>query len=84
MNREAKIENLLNLIKGKIKPADLQPKRLCMAIGYGDAPIYTINEREVNEEEYLKWAKRNPDDDGDDVFTVTYGDHDIEEGESNE
>jgi|GEM_PF-3639244 len=84
MNRESKIENLLDLIKGKIKPEDLKPKRLCMAIGYGETPIYTVNEREVSEEEYLKWAKTDPDDYGSVVFAVTYGDHDMEEGVSNE
>ena len=82
MNRESKIENLLKLIKGEIKPEDLKPKRLCMAIGYRETPIYTINEREVTEEEYWKWAKTDPDDYGTGVFNVTYGDKDAGEGES--
>jgi len=81
MNRESKIENLLKLIKGEVKPEDLKPKRLCMAIGYREKPIYTINEKEVSEEEYRKWAKTYLADYGTGVFNVTYGDKDIEEGE---
>lgn len=82
MNRESKIENLLKLIKGEIKPEDLKPKRLCMAIGYREAPIYTINEKEVSEEEYWKWAKTEVNDYGTGVFNVTYGDQDTEEREN--
>jgi len=82
MNRESKIENILKLIKGQIKPDDLQPKRLCMAIGYREHPIFTINEKEVSEEEYWKWAKTDPDDYGTGLFNITYGDRDMSEGGS--
>jgi hypothetical protein len=74
-SREQKIEDLLKLIKGEINPDDLKPKRLCMAIGYGDQPIYTINEKVVNEVEYWKWAKVDPKDFGTGEFAITYGEH---------
>lgn len=82
--REQKIENLLKLMAGELKPEDLKPKRLCMAIGYRAEPIYTINEKEVREEEYKKWLMLGREDQDKGVFEVTYGDHDIEEAVSYE
>lgn len=75
MKREEKVNALIQLLSGKIKPEDLKPKRLCMAIGYSAEPIYTINEKEVTEEEYKRWSKLNLDDQNKGVFEVTYGDH---------
>lgn len=80
--REQKIENLLKLMAGELKPEDLKPKRLCMAIGYRAEPIYTINEKEVAEEEYKKWSKSNLVDQSIGVFEVTYGDHNSKEAAS--
>lgn len=77
--REQKIANLLKLMAGELKPEDLKPKRLCMAIGYRAEPIYTINEKEVSEEEYKRCSKLNLDDLNKGVFEVTYGDHNSKE-----
>jgi len=72
MSRESKIDKILKLIKGEIMPDDLQPKRLCMHIGYREQPFYTINEKEVSEDDYMKLAKIDPEDYGTGVFHITY------------
>lgn len=84
MTREDKLNNLVQLLSGKIKPDDLKPKRLCMAIGYSAEPIYSINEKEVSKEEYYKWAHVDPKDYGTGVFHVTYGDSKTDKGGSHE
>ncbi len=76
MNRAQKIENLFKLVTGQMKPDELKPKRLCMAIGYRSTPIYTINEKEVTEAEFNKYAKIEPAEYGTGVFNVTYGEFD--------
>ena len=74
-SRQQKIDNLLKLIKGEINPDDLKPKRLCMAIGYTEDPIYIVNEKEVSADEYWKLAKVDPKDFGTGEVSITYDEH---------
>lgn len=61
-------ENILALARGEKTPKDIYPDCVCK-IGYGDGPIYLLNDREVSEDEYSR-AIANFDGEG---FTITYG-----------
>ena len=71
-SRQQKIDNLFKLIKGEINPDDLKPKRLCMAIGYTEDPIYIVNEKEVSADEYWKLAKVEAKEFGAGEAVITY------------
>ena len=61
-------ENILALARGEKTPKDIYPDCVCK-IGYGDRPIYLLNDKEVSQEEYSR-AIANFDGEG---FTITYG-----------
>lgn len=61
-------ENILALARGEKTPKDIYPDCLCK-IGYGDDPIYLLNDKEVSEEEYSR-AIANFDGE---AFTIIYG-----------
>lgn len=73
-NKQKKIDRILALLSGEIKPDNINPKCV-MKIGYSGGNSYLVNGKEVTEEIYDKAvANLEPT-----AFNITYGEYSNEQ-----